>query len=177
MSGRAVRRAPNALVVVVGVILLIALAWAGFGGLSTLSQPPNLKARLDRIDQVADRIGRIPHEAGDPSAYLPHALCTSALSQTGQSLDSQLRGAAAAAGLATPQVAVFPPDAAELDGRATPVTFQLEASGAYESVLGLLRELASNEPQVFADTLDMKTQTSVVSIKLTGRVLCQPPPQ
>ena len=172
-SGK-VLRAPDAMVVALAVLTTLVIAWIAFSLLSALARPPRLKARLDQIDARTERITSISREAGGSSTYLAHAVCTQAGAQAAQALSDQLSRAAAVAGLAAPKVSVTPPDAPELDGRLTPVLFQLEASGAYDAVLGMLRTLGQSEPQLFADTLDLKAETSIVSIKLTGRVLCLP---
>jgi hypothetical protein len=75
-------------------------------------------------------------------------------------------------GLTAPKIQVTTPGSSEFTGRPAPVLFQIEAVGGYDAVLGLLRVLGQNEPEVFADTLDLKSETSVVAVKLTGRVLC-----
>ncbi len=71
-----------------------------------------------------------------------------------------------------PKIAITPPDVTWMGDRPTPVLFQLEATGRYDAALSLLKLLADGEPEIFADQMDIKSQTSTVWIKLTGRVLC-----
>ncbi len=164
---------PDVKTVCVAVLAGLAAVWVGFSGLSLLATPANLKARLAAIEATAGRIDAAPRQIGDPSAYAPHALCHASPRQAADALKTALAGSAATAGIAAPRIAVTPPDAAEAGGRLTPVLFQIDAAGRYDSVLALLRLLDQAEPEVFADTLDLKSQTSTVSLKLTGRVLCQ----
>ncbi len=164
---------PDVKTVCVAVLAGLAAVWAGFSGLSLLATPAHLKARLGAIETTAGRIDAAPRESGDPSAYAPHALCRASPQEAADALKTALAGSAATAGLAGAKIAVTPPDSAEAGGRPTPVLFELDAAGRYDSVLALLRLLDQAEPEVFADTLDLKSQTSTVSLKLTGRVLCQ----
>ncbi len=81
---------------------------------------------------------------------------------------------AAGAGGPNPSVTVSPPDSVAVTSRLSPVLFELDARGGYDQVISLLRQLAEAQPQIFADTLDLKSETSTVSVKLTGRILCSP---
>ncbi len=164
---------PDVKTVCVAVLTGMAAAWAGFSLLAVLATPSHLKARLAAIEATAERIDAAPRQFGDPTAYAPHALCRGSPQQAAEALRAALAGSAATAGIAPPRIAVTPPDSAEAGGRPTPVLFELDATGRYDLVLSLLKQLDQAEPQIFADTLDLKSQTSTVSLKLTGRVLCQ----
>jgi len=166
---------PSALAIALGVFVVLVLAWSAWGALSWLATPVALKTRLAGIDEAVRQVATIGRQAGDPGRYADHALCEAPLLEAAQTLQGQLVNVAAAARLTASSVTVIPPDPNGDSARPTPVSFKLEASGGYEAVLGLIRSLGQNEPEVFADTLDLTSQTSSVSIKLTGRVLCKPP--
>ncbi len=162
--------APGA--VAAAAVVAIAAAWLAFAGLSGLAKPQDLKARLVALDAAAGRIEQAPHAGGDPSSYPRHALCRGQPPAEAQALQARLSAAATASGMTGPKIAVTPPDVTWMGARPTPVLFQLEATGRYDAALSLLKLLADGEPELFADQLDIKSQTSTVWIKLTGRVLC-----
>ncbi len=50
--------------------------------------------------------------------------------------------------------------------------FELEATGRYDMVLAYLKLLSRDGPEIFADAVDLKSEVSAVSLKLSGRVMC-----
>lgn len=147
------------------------ITWSLLGALST---PPRLAQRLDRIDANVARVDAAGHGFSDLGAYLPRAVCHEAIETAGANLRQSLQQAAAASGLTAPSVQVSPPDTMDVTGRLTPILFEIDASGGYDAMIALLQRLAGAEPQIFADTLDLKSQAASVQLKLTGRVLCSP---
>jgi hypothetical protein len=49
---------------------------------------------------------------------------------------------------------------------------RFQASGSYESALMAMDQLAKRRPQVFADTVDLTSKTSSVTLVFSGRVFC-----
>ena len=169
------REGPDVVRVVVAMSLAVGLAWLAFSTLAALATPPSLGARLERIEASAARVDEARRAFGDTSGYQRHAVCHEGTQAAAESLRRRIAQAAAAAGLNGPTIQVNPPDSMDVTGRLTPVLFEVDATGTYDSVMILLRQLAQGGPQVFADTLDLKSQTSSVALKFTGRVLCTPP--
>lgn len=153
-----------------GLVAALATYWI----LSALSTPPRLKARMDLIETG---IGQVEASARRPSisnVYLHHALCHGPSSAAQEVVRTELSNAASEAGLSGAQIALTPASEADMSQRAYPVLFDVEATDRYDLVLGYLQRLASAEPQIFADTIDLTSKTSAVSLKITGRVLCEP---
>ena len=161
--------------VLIAVVLAIVGAWAGFALPGALARPDHFKARVQAIEATAARIEGAPRESGDPSAYGLQAVCLEPTTRAADSLKDQLTRAAAAAGIAGPRIAISPPDAMEVSGRLTPVLFTLETTARYDSILQMMKLMTQSRPQIFADTLDLRSQTSTVAFKLSGRILCSPP--
>ena len=169
------REGPDVMRVVGAMLLAVVLAWLAFSTLAALARPARLGLRLERIEASVSRVDEAKRTFGDTSVYAAHAVCHEATQAAAESLRRRIEQAAGAAGLASPTIQLNPPDSMDVTGRLTPVLFEVDATGTYDSVMILLRQLAQGGPQVFADTLDLKSQTSSVALKLTGRVLCAPP--
>ncbi|HUO23361.1 MAG TPA: GspMb/PilO family protein [Caulobacteraceae bacterium] len=158
----------NALVGVPAVVGITALAM--FLALWLIAQPSDLTQRMARIDQqtaLAETVltGERAH------GYLAGAVCQDA--RTAPDLVRQrLKSAAVAKGLALANVSAAPGAPNEAIGGLEPISLAFEASGPYDAVIGLLGALAQAQPQVFADTVDLKSQVSSVSLKFTGRLFC-----
>ncbi len=166
------RRMPGAGAMAAAVALALAGGWIAFAGLSALASPNALKQRLAALELATIRTEQAPRAGGDPSTYMAHALCRERPEAAGQALQARLASAAAAADMATPKIVLTPPDVTWTGGRPAPILFQLETSGRYDAALSMLKALAGSEPEIFADQMDVTSQTSTVSIKLSGRVLC-----
>ena len=167
-------RPPSMLALSAAVALAAAAAWLVFQALSALALPGQVPARLAHIEHALHRVELARQDAGDPSAFLPHAVCTQRTESAADNLKTRLVSAAAQAGLGAPTITVTPTDSMQAGGRLAPVMFELQGTGRYEAALGLLQNLARESPEVFADTLDMKSDSGVVTLKLTGRILCSP---
>lgn len=163
---------PEAKIVAGCVLVAVASAWLGFSGLAALAKPGQLGGRLARLEPMLRAVERAPRAAGDPSSYAPHAICRTGSVQAGEQLKARIAAAAAEAGLPAPKLALSPPDVEFTTDRLAPVMFQADVTGRYDAVLQFLKLMAEGEPQVFADTMDLKSETSVVSLHFTGRVLC-----
>ena len=161
--------------VLIAVVLAVAGGWAGFALPGVLARPDHFTSRVQAIEVAAARIEGAPRESGDPSAYGLKAVCLEPAARAVDSLKDQLTRTAAAAGVATPRISISQPETVEVSGRLTPVLFTLESSGRYDSFLQMMTLLAENRPEIFADTLDLKSQTSTVAFKLSGRILCSTP--
>ena len=165
-------RPPEAKVIVGAVLVGAACAWLGFAGLSGLAQPAHLKGRLAGVETLVSTVERAPRAAGDPAVYATHALCRTDPSLAGPQLQARVAAAAAQAGLSGAKLTLSPSDAASGGEQLTPVMFALDVQGRYDAVLLMLKLLAEGGPQIFADSLDLTSQTSAVSMHFTGRVLC-----
>lgn len=137
--------------------------------LTVLGRPAHLEDRLGAIEQRADQTAQLLRPRQDLGAA-PEAVCSgdlvrqvavlrTAVSDLGREQDLELSGLDIA------------PEAPGRSGL-TPVRIRFEASGGYEAALTLLDRLGRIQPQVFADTVDLVSQTSSVDLTFSGRVFC-----
>lgn len=167
-----VRRPPDPKTIVAAVLLSLACAWGAFSGLSRLAQPAGLGARLHSVDAAVAKAESAPREGGDPSFYVKDAICRDPPSRAADLLKTRLATQAAAAGLQAPKITIADPGSADVSQALTPVMFELEATGRYDMVLAYLKLLSRDGPEIFADAVDLKSEVSAVSLKLSGRVMC-----
>jgi hypothetical protein len=153
-------------------VLAIAGAWAGYSGLAALARPAGLNADLERIRASIAKVEAAPRQGGDVSFYAPGAVCHDPPGRAADALRARLAAAAAGAGLAPPKITLADTGAPDVTQPLAPVIFQLETSGRYDQVIAYFRRLSEAGPQIFADSVDLRSQVSSVSLKLTGRVLC-----
>ena len=165
-------RAPEPKAIVAAVLVSLACAWLAFGALSGLSRPGDLKTRTGEVEGAITRVEAAQREGGDPSAYVPDAICREAPARAAERLRARLGVLAAAAGLETPKVVIDDAGPADVSAALTPVMFRLQASGRYDLVLAYLKLLSRDGPEIFADVVDLRSQVSAVSLNLSGRVLC-----
>ncbi len=86
---------------------------------------------------------------------------------------TELADAIGQSGLGSAEISNLDAQSREPGANVYPVTFTVTATGRYDLVQAFLGVLAQARPQIFADTLDLTPQTSVVSMKFTGRVVCR----
>lgn len=136
---------------------------------ASLSTPKAFEPRTSKLEQGTDEVRGLLRMraasgletgvicAGDPAAAarrLREAIGQDAglLRLTLTSLDVSVEGAEGA-GLSTLRI-------------------RLDASGGYDAALGLLERIDGHNPQVFADTVDLVSKTSSVTIRFSGRAFC-----
>jgi hypothetical protein len=157
---------------IVGALTVAFLAAAVFYlGLSLISLPGGFSGRLAEVDQQTADAERILVRSGTGSPYQVGAVCNDYAAATAQ-LRQQLQTQAASAGLTLTNFSAVPGAPDEALGGLRPQSLIVEASGRYDAVVGLLGALAKSQPQIFVDTLDLKSQTSSVALKLSGRFFC-----
>ena len=168
-------RGPEVKAVAGAVLLGLLLAIGGYWALSALSTPQHFGSRLADAEARITRAQSLANQPHDASVYLRHALCRGSPDQVADMVRMEVARAAEQARVTAPQVVVTPVDAQGGEAGAYPVMFTVETMDRYDLVLAFLGRLSQAEPQVFADTLDLTSKTSAVSLKLTGRVLCSTP--
>ena len=158
-------------------VLATGLAIAAVGAiviclvLASLAKPDHLKARLAHLDQLARRTEVLAEKTGDPRAFPQGAVCDSASVGAGDDLKKRITALAAVAGVT---VANLNADTAAGDPSAelTPIKLSFTASGHYDAVLMLLDAISKARPVFFVDTVDLKSQTANVDLKIAGNIYC-----
>jgi hypothetical protein len=144
-------------------------------GLSALDHPHGLEARLAQATAALTDVEAKLSSPGDPYAYPPHALCLMGANAAGPALQDRVTALAAANGLTLAGVSATPGVADEAAGGLAPVSLQFQTTGRYDAIIGLMNALAKNQPEIFADSVDLKSETSAVSLTFQGRIFCSPP--
>lgn len=165
-------RAPDVRTTFVAVLVGAVAALAAFAGLSAVEKPGGFHKRLEGVEAVIARAEAAQGLGDRPAAYRPQALCEGSANAAASALKTRLETSAATAAIIEPTISIKPLDPMEPSSGLTPVVFEIDGSGRYDAFLLFLKLLDQAGPEVFADTLDVRAQTSVVSFKFTGRVLC-----
>jgi hypothetical protein len=139
--------------------------------MSQLANPHDFALRLSRAASQVDRTQELAARPGRLSAHSPHAVCPGREATNLEAIRINLSAAASRAGLPSPVLSLAPLDEAE-NATLGPVKVSLQATGSYESVLGLLGQLERTEPEVFIDKLDLRTKANALELALSGKVYC-----
>lgn len=167
-----VRKTFDMSVVTLGAAVGVVSAVGLFFTLSAVAKPAQFKARMTALEAQADLIDRLNKAPGDARAYSAQAVCPSASPEAIEALRQRFSTEAGRASVALSNNVVSPEEAASTDAQLTPLVFEIEGEGAYGGVIGLLSGLAKSQPEVFIDTLDLKSKTATVTLKLSGHMFC-----
>jgi len=160
----------------VGVIAGAALA-AGVAGiaaavaLSAFAKPSHFSTRLEAVSGQVARAEALAAAPGNPDGHVRNAVCPARASRDVDSIRSGLAATAAQAGLASANVSVSVLDAAE-NATMTPLRVSIVAEGSYDAAMTLLDRLGQGQPEVFIDSFDLKSRTTSVALKLSGKAYC-----
>jgi hypothetical protein len=140
--------------------------------LASLSAPQGFGVRLAALAQQADEAKRLarPVRVTDPLAA--DVACARPAPEQSETLRASLASGASGLGLSVTRLEVSPQGSAGPSAGVTPIVVRVDASGSYEAALGLLAQLHKASPQIFADSVDLVSKTSSVSISFTGRAFC-----
>jgi hypothetical protein len=146
-----------------GCILLVTLF--------IITRPSAYGARLAAVERTADRIESLLRAPGDPASFHASALCHDTGARAADLYNATLQNAAASAGVTLASANIVPgtPDASGV----STVAVQFDATGPYSGALGLMGRLAAADPELFLETVDLKSQVSSVELRLQGRFYCQ----
>ena len=159
---------------VTSVTLASLVAVIFFFGLSSLARPRGLQAGLAQASRQVDDAESKLQSPGDPYAYPAKALCRDQPELAAAALKDRLAAAASVSGANLSGLTTAPGVEDEAEAGLAPVTVQFQADGRYDAVIGLLSLLNRSQPAIFVDAIDLKSQTSSVSLKFSGRIYCSP---
>lgn len=140
-------------------------------GFSALAQPPHVRERLAAIQADTAKAAELEDDNRGVTPYPRGAVCSDPATAQGK-VRKALDAAAARAGVTLVQPAVAPTPLGEDGARLPALRLSFQATGSYEAVTQLLGDLAALQPAIFADTVDLKSQVSSVSLRFSGRVFC-----
>ncbi len=138
--------------------------------MASLSAPPEQKARLAALDQELAQVTSLSRISREGPTLPPGAICTKAPAEEAQVLANAIKDDAGQFKLTVTGLEVAP--AAGTDGRLAAVRIRYEASGPYEAALGLLDLMSKRSPQIYADSVDLTSKGSSVTLAFSGRAFC-----
>jgi hypothetical protein len=154
---------------VAGAVVGGAVAIAAAMGLSALARPADQAVRLAELNRKIDRIEVLRRAPADGATYPKGAVCRDGVGRGAILVEQALRADLGQARLV--RVAFDPSTAVEGEGLLA-VSFRFETLGSYEDAMGLLRGLDAARPTIFADSVDLVSKTSAVSLQFSGRFYC-----
>jgi hypothetical protein len=169
-GSRAPKESALAPVVFGAVVIGLAAALLTTGGLMMVAAPTDGKARLAHLAQSLAQMESAALTAGGSSDYPAGAVCPSRADAPAM-LQQRFQTSASATGVTLSELTVADPYQNE-DSGLTTVEFSIGATARYDALLLFLGLIDKSRPQVFVDTANLTPKTSVVTLKLTGRVLC-----
>lgn len=159
--------APRDLGVAAGLALSSALVMSML--LAAIASPKALTARVSALQGQSDEAARLLQRSRAPAGYPLDAVCSKSVDRQARDLRDALQGYAGALQLSVTGVEIEPVVARS--GLA-PIRLRFQASGSYESAVRLLGALADQRPLIFADSVDMTSRTTSVTLVFTGRAYC-----
>lgn len=138
---------------------------------ASLARPEGYAERVAALDQKVAEIERLARKARGDRSTRAGQICVGPASAQADALRSQIQDNAGQLQLDLTVVEV----AASGDGGANALEtlrVRFEAAGSYEAAFGLLERLQRLQPQIFADTVDVTSKTTSVTLSFTGRAFC-----
>jgi hypothetical protein len=140
-------------------------------GLSAMARPDDRAARLAQLERKLDRIETLQRGAADGGpAYPRGAICREGVGLGAGAVEQKLR---AALGQAKLTAIAFEPSTPAGDSLLA-VHFRFETVGSYEDAMILLSGMDAARPTLFADSIDLVSKTSAVSLQFSGHFYCSP---
>ncbi|UTP39753.1 GspMb/PilO family protein [Phenylobacterium sp. LH3H17] len=140
--------------------------------LATIAAPKAVETRARALEAQVPEIARLMRPGRGAATLQPGTICAGTPARQAQDLRAQLTSLAGERQLGLTALDVRIEPAADPRSKVTPIRFRFEVSGPYDGAIELLRRLAANRPMVFADTVDLSSQTSSVTLAFSGRVFC-----
>jgi len=120
---------------------------------------------LDRVDAILAR----QHGA---ATFPPGSVCRSTAEAAMQALRQRLATAARTSGVALTSSSATVGAANPATGWLTPIAVRLEADGPYGAALAFAGALAKSQPNLFADTVEIRSKASAAAFILDGHIYC-----
>lgn len=153
---------------VAGAIIGGAVAIVTATGLAVLARPVDRAARLAELERKLDRLETLQRSAADGPTYPRGAICREGAGRGTGIVEQKLRAQLGQAKLAS---IAFEPSTPVADSLMA-VSFRFETVGSYEDAMALLRGLDAARPTLFADSVDLVSKTSAVSLRFSGHFYC-----
>lgn len=156
--------------VVTGVVAGCAL---GLGVLlAAISTPKQIEVRVKALEAESTAIERLMKSTRSSVALESGTICATPPEDQVQAFREQLTTLANERNLGLTALDVGIDPLRDENAGVIPIRLRFEVSGAYGGAIELLRSLAAHRPAVFADTVDLSSQTSSVTLVFSGRVFC-----
>jgi hypothetical protein len=141
-------------------------------GLNALATPASYAERTAKLQQQTLRIEALASGGVTRSSYRLGAVCEG-FSETGQGkLRQAIESAAAQENLKSARIQITSEAAQVVGAKLAPVSITIQVEGPYDRLLTMTNHLAQGAPQIFVDTLDIKTAGADAQLSLAGRAFC-----
>jgi hypothetical protein len=145
-------------------------ALLGVLALGSVARPAGFGARLETLEAKAAEVAQVLRPRAETGALALDAVCTGDAAAEEERLRTSIADFGRRLNLELGAVQVRPD--APGRGGLTPLQIRFEATGSYEQVLSVLDMLSRERPQIFADSVDLTSNTSSVTLGFAGRVFC-----
>lgn len=152
------------------ILLGLIAATGAYAGLAAYGQPENFNNRVANLEDRVTEIRRLSRAPAAARAYRAGALCVGADPEALSAISSDLQSRASGLGLTLVSLALTP--ATPRQGGVDRVDLQVEVTGPYPAVTGMLGSFAAQTPRMFVDRLDLTDRTTTVSLRFTGHFYC-----
>ncbi|TAJ28694.1 GspMb/PilO family protein, partial [Bosea sp. (in: a-proteobacteria)] len=133
------------------------------------STPKDFTTRLAAVEQRSVETRGMLRARGT-NVFSPDAVCGRPTEVEANALQQELATYGARLNLRLSGLTIAP-EVTTTEGLAA-IRLRFQASGSYESALLALDQLAKRRPQVFADSVDLTSKTSSVTLVFSGRLFC-----
>jgi hypothetical protein len=160
---------------VTAVTLAAAFGFVLLVVLFVIARPGGYGARVAAVARKTDAVESLMRKPGDAAQFRAGALCRDQAVHAAALFNTTLQNAAGGAGVTLASTSIVPgrPDTSGV----SPIAVQFDATGPYSGALAMLARLGSINPQLFLDSVDLKSQVSSVELRLKGRFYCLDPLQ
>lgn len=166
----AARLTPRAVAPVVAIAATMALVTGSL--LANLATPPRLEVRTQALESQTLAVQRQARSGRSGIRYPADAVCARGQGGKIDALKEAIAASARTRGLSVVSMSVGPDETAPLSQTLVTLRVRLQATGSYDQVMGLLGDMSTLRPMVFADALDLKSKTSSVALSISGRAFC-----
>ena len=154
------------------VVLMGASAVFAAVEFAALAKPTHYSQRMAAATAQTESLRRQMGAATTGGRYGWDAICRQPVERAVLQARQDLNHQAELAKLGLNALEVGPDYQSALGQSLAPLRVRFEARGGYDGALALLAALAQSRPTLFIDSLDLSSQTSSVTLKLSGRVYC-----
>ena len=139
--------------------------------LASLATPPQFKDRLAELTTGHEQAVRLARPVRNAEALGTDVICPRSAAQQAPLLAGALKDSAGQLRLELKRLDVSA-GRSGTSGKLTPLHVRLETQGSYDGAVMMLDLIGKQRPQVFAETVDLTTKVSGVTMVFSGIAYC-----